>query len=171
MLYKRLLRGFYSYILIFLTGATLFLALFVAPLLFTRLGVPKAAEATGVLFPPYFHLLFVLSLVELALSFLMADRKQPFAKIIIGSWFFISVINGLLAGVLGPEAIISRTRWLSRPGDLLEKAHFDKIHELSVILNSVSLVMFLLLCLPMAFSLRPSGDKTASENPPSQTHS
>ncbi|BAM05789.1 DUF4149 domain-containing protein [Leptospirillum ferrooxidans] len=171
MLYQRLLRGFYSYILIFLTGATLFLALFVAPLLFTHLGIPKAAEATGVLFPPYFHLLFILSLVELALSFLMADRKQPFAKITIGSWFFISVINGLLAGVLGPEAIVSRTRWLAHPADLAEKAHFDKIHELSVILNSVSLVMFLTLCLPLAFSFRPSRDRIASENSPSQTHS
>ncbi|MHB1756418.1 MAG: DUF4149 domain-containing protein [Leptospirillum sp.] len=171
MLYQRLLRGFYSYILIFLTGATLFLALFVAPLLFTHLGIPKAAEATGVLFPPYFHLLFILSLVELALSFLMVDRKQPFAKITIGSWFFISVVNGLLAGVLGPEAIVSRAQWLAHPGDLAEKAHFDKIHELSVILNSISLVMFLLLCLPLAFSLRTSRDRIPSENSPSQTHS
>jgi hypothetical protein len=169
MLYQRLLRGFYSYILIFLTGATLFLALFVAPLLFTHLGVPKAAEATGVLFPPYFHLLFVLSLVELALSFLMVDRKQPFAKITIGSWFFISVVNGLLAGVLGPEALISRAKWMAHPGDLVEKAHFDKIHELSVILNSISLVMFLTLCLPLAFSLRPSPGKPASDIAPSPT--
>lgn len=168
MLYRRLLRGFYSYILIFLTGATLFLALFVAPLLFSHLGIPKAAEATGVLFPPYFHLLFVLSLVQLVLSFLMIARDQPFAKITIGSWFFLCVINGLLAGVLGPEAIVSRTRWLAHPGDLLEKAHFDKIHELSVILNSISLVMFLTLCLPLAFSLRPSQDRLVSKNQPSQ---
>ncbi|MHB1729350.1 MAG: DUF4149 domain-containing protein [Leptospirillum sp.] len=167
MLYRRLLKGFYSYILIFLTGATLFLAMFVAPLLFTHLGVPKAAEATGVLFPPYFHLLFVLSLVELALSFLMVDRKQAFARITIGSWFFISIVNGLLAGVLGPEAISARAKWMSNPGDLAEKAHFDKIHELSVILNSISLVMFLTLCLPLAFSFRPSQDKPVSENPPS----
>jgi hypothetical protein len=169
MLYQRLLRGFYSYILIFLTGSTLFLALFVAPLLFSHLGIPKAAEATGVLFPPYFHLLFVLSLVELALSFLMVNRKEPFAKVVTGSWFFISVVNGLLAGVLGPEAIISRAKWLAHPADLVEKAHFDKIHELSVILNSISLVMFLTLCLPMAFSLRPSPNKPSSENPPSLT--
>ncbi len=167
MLYRRLLRGFYSYILIFLTGSTLFLALFVAPLLFSHLGVPKAAEATGVLFPPYFHLLFILSLVEFVLSLLMADRSQPFSKIISGTWLFICIINGILAEVLGPEALTTRAQWLSNPGNLAGKAHFDKIHELSVILNSTSLVLFLLLCLPIAFSFKPSPGKPAAENPPS----
>ncbi len=170
MILRRLLNLIYGFILVFLTGGTLVFTLFVTPTLFISLGKEMAGEVVGILFPPYFHLLFIFTLVALALQAGLYALRPDSAKRSLIAWIVLSVGTGYLALSLGPRAMASRAAWLSHQGDLSLKAAFDSLHQQSVLINGFILAGYLALTLFLLTDshTNPTGtpqDRQHSETP------
>ncbi|MHB8542688.1 MAG: DUF4149 domain-containing protein [Leptospirales bacterium] len=167
MILRRLLHIIYGFILVFLTGGTLLFTLFVTPTLFISLGKERAGPVVGVLFPPYFHLLFVFTLVALALQAGRYALRPDSVRRSLVAWTVLAAGTGYLAISLGPRAMASRTAWLSHPGDPAYKAVFDSLHQQSVLLNGFILAGYLALTLFLLteFHTIPTGTPTGSQHP------
>ncbi|WP_036079728.1 DUF4149 domain-containing protein [Leptospirillum ferriphilum] len=150
MVLQRLLYLIYGYVLVFLAGGTLIFTLFVTPVLFHSLGKEQAGHIVGVLFPPYFHLLFVFTLVSLLLQGTRVALKPSGGRKSLYFLGVLTIMTGYLALFLGPRAMSSRAAWYAKPGDASLKAAFDSLHQQSVLLNGfilagyLGLVLFLL---------------------------
>ncbi|AIA31367.1 MULTISPECIES: DUF4149 domain-containing protein [Leptospirillum] len=150
MVLQRLLYLIYGYVLVFLAGGTLIFTLFVTPVLFHSLGKEQAGHIVGVLFPPYFHLLFVFTLVSLLLQGSRVALKPSGGRKSLYFLGILTTMTGYLALSLGPRAMSSRAAWYAKPGDASLKATFDSLHQQSVLLNGfilagyLGLVLFLL---------------------------
>lgn len=147
MVLQRLLYLIYGYVLVFLTGGTLVFTLFVTPVLFRSLGKDQAGHVVGVLFPPYFHLLFVFTLVSLLLQGSRVVLKPSNGKKSLYFLGILTAMTGYLALSLGPRAMSSRAAWYARPDDSSLKAAFDSLHQQSVLLNGFILAGYLALTL------------------------
>ncbi|MHB8369707.1 MAG: DUF4149 domain-containing protein [Leptospirales bacterium] len=136
----RILWLVYGYILVFLTGGTLLMTLFVAPALFLHLGVKKAGEAVGALFPGYFHLLFTGLLVEVLLLLLLSRLSRRPTKALL--WTFSSglLLSGILAFFLGPRASSLKTLHDALPADPALTAAFATAHRESFMANLLILI-------------------------------
>lgn len=163
MVLNRLLYLIYGYILVFLTGGTLVFTLFVTPVLFRSLGKNEAGHVVGVLFPPYFHLLFIFSLVALLLQGARYFLNKTTGKISFAAWGVLVVMTGYLALFLGPKAMSSRAAWFARPEDASLKAAFDSLHQQSVLLNGFILAGYLALTLFLLTETHstPAGKRTS----------
>lgn len=161
----------YGFVLVFLTGGTLAFTLFVTPVLFTTLGKDKAGPIVGVLFPPYFHLLFTFSLVALVFRAGLVALKPSEGRKTLLAWAAISVATGYLALSLGPRAMEARSAWLAKPSDASLKAAFDLLHQKSVLVNGFVLAAYLALTLLLLSGLRPIPGGTHQAPPRSGTTS
>ena len=171
MILRRLLEIIYGFVLVFLTGGTLIFTLFVTPVLFHALGKGKAGPIVGVLFPPYFHLLFTFSVVALVFRAGLLALKPMEGRKTLVVWSGISVATGYLALSLGPRAMAARDAWLAQPSDPSLKAAFDLFHQKSVLINGFVLAGYLALTLLLLSGLRSMPAENPPTRPPSGTAS
>jgi hypothetical protein len=171
MILRRLLEIIYGFVLVFLTGGTLIFTLFVTPVLFHSLGKEKAGPIVGVLFPPYFHLLFTFSIVALAIRAALLALKPGEGRKTLSIWAGISVATGYLALSLGPRAMAARDAWLAQPSNAPLKAAFDLLHQKSVLINGFVLAGYLALTLLLLSGLRSIPEGTPPSRLPSETAS
>ncbi len=136
----RILWLVYGYILVFLTGGSLLMTLFVAPALFVHLGTKKAGEAVGVLFPGYFHLLFTGLLVEVLLLLLLSRLSRRPTRALLLSFSAGLLISGLLAFYLGPRASALKALHDALPSDAALMSAFATAHRESFMANLVILI-------------------------------
>ena len=136
----RILWLVYGYILVFLTGGTILMTLFVAPALFLHLGTVKAGEAVGALFPGYFHLLFTGLLVEVLLLFLLSKLSRRPTKGLLITFSTGLAISGLLAFYLGPRAATLKALHDALPADAALISAFAAAHRESFMANLVILI-------------------------------
>lgn len=167
MILRRLLYIIYGFVLVFLTGGTLLFTLFVTPTLFISLGKERAGPVVGVLFPPYFHLLFIFTLVALALQAGRYALRPDAVKRSLLAWFLLAAGTGYLAISLGPRAMASRAAWLSHQNDPAFKAVFDSLHQQSVLINGFILAGYLALTLFLLTESHttPTGMPTVAQHP------
>jgi hypothetical protein len=139
----RILWLVYGYLLVFLTGGTLLMTLFVAPALFAHLGPKKAGEAVSVLFPGYFHLLFTGAIIEFVLLLTLSRISSLVRKGLLYGWLAGLFLSGLLALFLGPHALELKLLHDQYPGDPAKSAAFNSAHRLTFLVN-LSLLIGLL---------------------------
>lgn len=139
----RILWLVYGYVLVFLTGGTLLMTLFVAPALFAHLGPMKAGEAVSVLFPGYFHLLFTGALVETLLLLILRKLSPGPPKTLLYGWVAGLLLSGLLANILGPHALALKILHDRSPDDPVQAAAFNSAHRTTFLVN-LSLLIGLL---------------------------
>ncbi len=136
----RILWLVYGYLLVFLTGGSLLMTLFVAPTLFARLGVQKAGETVSALFPGYFHLLFTGALVEVILLGILSRLSSRQTKPLLWGWAGGLFLAGALALYLGPHALELKRLHDLMPGDPSRAAAFATAHRITFIINVILLL-------------------------------
>lgn len=136
----RILWLVYGYILVFLTGGTILMTLFVAPALFVHLGTIKAGEAVGALFPGYFHLLFTGLLVEVLLLLILSKLSRRPTKALLATFSIGLLLSGLLAFYLGPRASSLKALHDALPADTALMSAFAAAHRESFMANLVILI-------------------------------
>ena len=136
----RILWLVYGYILVFLTGGTILMTLFIAPALFVHLGTKKAGEAVGALFPGYFHLLFTGLLVEVLLLLLLSSLSRRPTKALLVAFSIGLFLSGLLAFYLGPRASTLKALHDALPSDATLMSAFAAAHRESFMTNLVILI-------------------------------
>ena len=136
----RILWLFYGYILVFLTGGTLIMTLFVAPALFAHLGPQKAGEAVSTLFPGYFHLLFTGAMIESVLLLILSRIYSLVPKPLLYGWFSGLFLSGLLALYLGPHALYLKILHDRSPNDLSLSSAFNSAHRMTFLINLALLI-------------------------------
>jgi hypothetical protein len=134
---------FYGYILVFLTGGTLLMTLFVAPSLFAHLGPQKAGEAVSTLFPGYFHLLFTGAMIESFLLLILSRISSLVPKALLYGWFSGLLLSGVLALYLGPHALDLKILHDRSPNDPSMSSAFNSAHRMTFLVN-LSLLIGLL---------------------------
>jgi len=136
----RILWLVYGYILVFLTGGSILMTLFVAPALFLHLGTKKAGEAVAALFPGYFHLLFTGLLVEVLLLLFLSKLSRRPTRVLLFTFSAGLLISALLAFYLGPRASALKALHDALPSDAALMSAFAAAHRESFMANLVILI-------------------------------
>jgi hypothetical protein len=160
LMIPRILWLVYGYILVFLTGGTLLMTLFVAPALFAHLGPQKAGEAVSALFPGYFHLLFTGALIESLLLLMLARISSIVPKLLLYGWLAGLGLSAFLALYLGPHAIDLKILRDQSPGDPARSEAFNSAHRTTFLVNLFLLIGLLIATLNLlARTVNRSGQK------------
>lgn len=169
---QKILWLVYGYILVFLTGGTLLMTLFVAPSLFAHLDPARAGQAVGALFPGYFHLLFTGAMVEAVLLAAFSKlSSKPVSGLLLWGWVAGLGLSALLALVLGPHALELKRLRDQLPGDPVRAAAFDAAHRETFLVNLALLIGLLAATLSLLSRSasspvpRRSPGETRPENP------
>jgi uncharacterized membrane protein YiaA len=122
-------------------GAMLFFSFVMAPLIFTRLDAVIAGKFIRTVFPWYYAVLGILSL----LAGLLAASSAPLeAGILLG----VASLALFSRQILMPQ--INRLRDRAGEGDARAEAQFSSLHRLSVAINMVQLVAVTVVLLLLA---------------------
>lgn len=138
-------------------GGIIFFSFFAAPSIFKVLDRELAGDVVGDIFPKYWFLGYVCSIVSLGTLIFLWRKATTGATvriILLSIMMAISFYSGL---VVGPKArgIKAQARAVK---DVREKEElrkrFMKIHSLSVLMNSIVLIMGITTILITAYHLR-----------------
>jgi hypothetical protein len=124
-------------------GGIIFFSFFTAPMIFTRLPITEAGKVISAIFPRYYALGYVGGIVSLALSVYFTSMRH--SRI----WWAVATLSlavalaiTLYAGmVIRPQVDSIRTVAEEATPDPAQKAEFDRLHRLSVILNGAVLLL------------------------------
>lgn len=124
-------------------GGIVFFSFFTAPAIFGSLPIEEAGKTIGTIFPRYYLLGYVAGTISLVLTIyftLVRDARIQWG----GAALAIAIGLGLTfyAGtVVLPRADAIRIVSHQPNADPVQKAEFDKLHRLSVILNGTVLLL------------------------------
>ncbi|MEM6615869.1 MAG: DUF4149 domain-containing protein [Pseudomonadota bacterium] len=113
-------------------GAMLFFGAATAPVIFKVLGEEKAGPVVRAIFPRYYLVLGILSVLAAAAAFVV-DPGVGFILGIVGLAFFFS------RQVIMPK--INALRDEAKTGSISAQSTFDKLHSWSVRLNYIQLII------------------------------
>jgi MFS family permease len=140
-------------------GAMVFFSFITAPTLFTRLPIAEAGKVVAGIFPRYYLLGSILGAIALALAAYFAAVRGA-----RGWWstaafaLAIALALTLYAGfVVRPRIDAIRTVAEAERPDPAEKAEFDRLHRLSVMLNGAMILLDLAALVTTAGALTPRG--------------
>lgn len=141
-------------------GGVVFFSFFTAPAVFgSGIPLPEAGKVISTIFPRYYLLGYIAGSIAVLLAlYFTAVRESR------GSWaltaVFLAVALGLTfyAGmVIRPQVDAIRTVNEQPTPDPVQKAEFDRLHRLSVILNGAVLLLNLAAVTGTAGALTPRG--------------
>ena len=142
------MKSFFSFIyllsLSLWLGGLVALGFVVTPPLFKSLGIDKAAEITGIIFPVFFSYILVLTIVSLLSFFLSglfikAKRKKIILGLLVGSF----LLAGLQNFYILPKAEMLRDQvgvFATTPKSDPVRKEFGKFHGMS---NGFNLLLML----------------------------
>jgi uncharacterized membrane protein len=121
-------------------GAIIFFSFFAAPAVFKTLDRPTAGELVGVIFPRYYFLGYLSSILLLSTYFLGAEA--------VSAWktgpIFVIILGTFTAGMVAqPKARNLKGKIKSAASEndrTIYEARFRKLHSLSVQLNATVLL-------------------------------
>jgi p-aminobenzoyl-glutamate transporter AbgT len=140
-------------------GAMVFFSFIIAPIIFTRLPIAEAGKVVAGIFPRYYALDSVLGIIALVLAVYFATTRGA-----RGWWsgaaaaLVIALALTLYAGfVVRPRIDAIRTVAEAEHPDPAQKAEFDNLHRLSVILNGAVMLLNVAALAASAGALTPRG--------------
>ncbi len=140
-------------------GAMVFFSFITAPILFTRLPVAEAGKVVAGIFPRYYALGSILGAIALALAVYFAAARDA-----RGWWsgaaiaLAIALTLTLYAGfVVRPQIDAIRSVAEAEHPDPAQKAEFDRLHRLSVVLNGAMMLLDFAALVASAGALTPRG--------------
>jgi Domain of unknown function (DUF4149) len=140
-------------------GGIVFFSFFTAPAVFTVLPRPEAGLLISTIFPRYYMLGYIVGTISLVLAIYFTAVRGP--RIWWGgTTVAIAIALGITfyAGtVILPRADSLRTVNEDPNPDPVKKAEFDKLHHMSVILNSTVLLLNLAAIVGTSGALIPRG--------------
>ena len=142
---QTVLAFLHLFALVFWIGSIVFFSFFTAPAVFKTLERPLAGELIGVLFPRYYGIGYVASVVILATLLLGASAFSPVKLTCIGLMMACTFAGGL---VVHPRARALKEQIESAPSEREQKPlqeRFRKLHSVSVQLNATVLLAGLVL--------------------------
>jgi len=125
-------------------GAIIFFSFFTAPILFNRLPVGQAGKVVAGIFPRYYALGYVTGLIALTLAVFFATVRLGARTWWSATALALAISLGLtLYAGLVVRPGVDRVRAVAeasnpKPAD---KAEFDRLHHLSVVLNGAVLLL------------------------------
>jgi len=141
-------------------GGMIFFALFVAPVIFTRLPVADAGKVVAGIFPRYYLLGYVAGVIAVVLAIYFAVTAG-WAR---GWWSAAALLLAIALGltfyagiVIRPQVDQIRTVAEETNPDPARKERFDKLHRASVQLNGAVMVLNLLALISTAAALGRHG--------------
>ena len=140
MLYYYILKSFYLYAIALWSGSAFFVTLFSAPAAFKVFPKEEAGRYTEFLLGKYFSLCFILSMLSITSFYLLIKNNLSFASA-------FNILLLLLAGMLNlingfylyPKAVKLKVEYYET-NSKEEYDSFLKIHKISMLLNSITLV-------------------------------
>jgi hypothetical protein len=127
-------------------GSVAFFSLGVLPILFTRLGPPRAGEVVALLFPVYYRVGVAFGVLLLAASAYLAGRVR-------GAWRYAAALALVMVACQAYAAFSVHPRVAMLRGVEAERPRFDALHRRSVRLNGVVLGGGLVLVLSSGYLL------------------
>lgn len=124
-------------------GAIIFFSFFTAPVVFNRLPRPDAGRVVSGIFPRYYILGYVAGFVALGLAFYMMEAQGPLGwwSATIAALIFALVCTFYAGMVVRPRIDAIRSVTEQPNPDPVQKADFDRMHQLSVTLNGAVLLL------------------------------
>ena len=134
---------FYLLSLVCWLGAIIFFSFFTAPVVFGRLPVHDAGKVISAIFPRYYLLGYVAGTVALVLAFYLMAARGPRAwwSATIAALVFALGCTLYAGMVVRPRIDAIRTVVEQPNPDPVQKADFDRMHQLSVTLNGLVLLL------------------------------
>ncbi len=134
---------FYLLSLVCWLGAIIFFSFFTAPVVFTRLPIHDAGKVISAIFPRYYILGYVAGAVALLLAFYLMETQgeRGWWSATIAALFFALACTVYAGVVIRPRIDAIRTVVEQPNPDPAKKAEFDQMHQLSVTLNGVVLLL------------------------------
>jgi hypothetical protein len=141
-------------------GGMVFFAVFVAPVIFSRLPIAEAGKVVAGIFPRYYLLGYVAGLIAVILAIYFA-LTSPWAR---GWWSAAAVLLVIALGltfyaglVVRPQVDQIRTVAEEANPDPARRARFDQLHRLSVQINGAVMALNLLALASTAAALARHG--------------
>ena len=139
-------RSLFVFALTMWIGATTFFSIVVLPVLFTRLGPPRAGEVAALLFPFYYRFGVAFGVLLLGACAYLAARVR-------GAWRFACAVAALMLVCQAYAAFSLHPRVAALRGSETDRPLFDALHRRSVRLNGVVLAGGLILVLSSGYLL------------------
>jgi hypothetical protein len=140
-------------------GAMVFFSFITMPIVFGRLPTIEAGKVAAAIFLPYYAVGCIMGAIALALAVYFAAVRGPH-----GWWsgaaiaLAVALALTLYAGfVVRPRVDAIRTVAEAERPDPAQKAEFDRLHRLSVILNGAVMLLDLVALAASAGALAPRG--------------
>ncbi len=132
-------------------GSIIFFSFFAAPPIFKLLDRKQAGEVVGAIFPKYYGIGYVCSVLVTATAFMGSggsmDPRMVFLALMTACTFYAGM-------VISPQARQVKMALLEKPGDAELEKQFSSLHKFSVMLNSTVLIFGLGLLWITAMGLR-----------------
>ncbi len=145
MLYYYLLKSFYLYSVSLWSGSAFFATLFSAPAAFKVFPKEEAGKYTEFLLGKYFYLCFILSVLSITSFYLLIKDNLSFASALNVLFLLISgMLNFINGFYLYPKAVKLKVEYY-KTGNKTKYNSFLKIHKVSIILNSITLLCLLMI--------------------------
>ena len=140
-------------------GGMIFFAAISAPVLFTRLPIAEAGKVVAGIFPRYYLMGYIAGGLGLLLAIYLAASRS--ARLWWGAAAFaiaVALAITFYAGmIIRPQVDSIRTVAEQANPDPVQRAEFDRLHHLSVMLNVAVMALDLAALFASAAALTPRG--------------
>lgn len=136
-------------------GGMIFFTAFTAPAVFTVLPVEDAGKVVGSIFPRYYMLGYVAGTIALILAiyFAAARGSRPWWSLAAFTLVIAFALTLYAGAALRPRINAIRSVSHEVNPDPVQKAEFDRLHHLSVMLNGGVMLLNLVALLSTAAAL------------------
>ena len=141
-------------------GSIIFFSFFTAPAVFGGLPIAEAGKVVAIIFPRYYMLGYIAGAIAFVVAIYMMAATSGARGWWAGAAIAIAIALGctLYAGtVVRPRVDQIRSVAEEQTPDPARKAEFDRLHQLSVILNGAALLLDLFALFSTAAALAPRG--------------